>query len=95
VGARFGDQEPLTASRLSRVEKDDRDVMDALEKVDSGRFLENIGKINRDNRICGFPPLYALLKLTRAKRGVTLGYRQNIEGSMENMVSFTVMALYE
>ncbi|MDH5509109.1 MAG: AmmeMemoRadiSam system protein B [Nitrospinota bacterium] len=95
VGARFGDEEPLTDHRLRIIEREDRELMEAVKNIDAKRFLSRIREFNPKNRICGFPPLYVLLNLTKAKRGKILDYRQNLEGEMESVVSFASMALYE
>ncbi|MDH5639251.1 MAG: AmmeMemoRadiSam system protein B, partial [Nitrospinota bacterium] len=95
VGARFGDEEPLTDLKLRIIEKEDRELMAAVENLDSKLFLSRIRELNPKNRICGFPPLYALLNLTKAKSSKILDYRQNLEGEMESMVSFASIALYE
>lgn len=95
VGARFGDPAPLTEKKLRSVEREDRELMEAARKLDRKAFLSQITRVNSDNRICGFPPLYALLSLTNAKTGRILGYRQNLEGEMESMVSFASMAFYD
>ena len=94
VGARFGDIDPLSHLKLGMVEKNDRELIATLERIDADDFRIKITQINQENRVCGYPPLHALLKLTAAKRGVMLGYKQNLEGEMENMVSFTTVALY-
>ncbi|MDH4182782.1 MAG: AmmeMemoRadiSam system protein B, partial [Nitrospinota bacterium] len=95
IGARFGDEEPLTTARLKQVEQEDMELVDTFTKLDTKGFLERITRINQKNRVCGFPALYLLSRLTKAGHGKMLSYRQNVEGEMENMVSFTTMALYE
>ena len=93
VGARFGDGARLTPERLAQVEREDRELIAALTQPDAGRFLEVIRRINPGNRICGFPALYALLSAVSPDEGRLLEYRQNIEGDMENMVSFAAMTM--
>lgn len=94
IGARFGDQSPLADSTLNRVVKEDRELMQAIEKMDLKAFMTTIMRTNGKNRVCGFPALYTMLKTCGAKHGQTLGYRQNVEGESESMVSFSAMALY-
>ncbi len=93
VGARFGDPGKLTDSALKRIEKDDRDLIDTLIKLDVDMFLEKIVQINQDNRVCGFPALYTLLKVIGDGRGELIEYRQNLESDNETMVSFVTMTL--
>lgn len=93
VGARFGDGERLTPERLAEVERDDHELIAALVQPDAGRFLEVIRRINPRNRVCGFPALYALLSAVSPGEGRLLEYRQNIEGDMENMVSFAALTM--
>ncbi len=95
VGARFGDPFKLTADKLKQIENDDRELIDAILSLDTGRFMAKILQTNSRNRVCGFPALYTLLKVIKAGRGELIEYRQNLEGEGETMVSFASLILCE
>ena len=94
VGSRFGDEEKLSEKKLKAIETDDRALLERVSEIDPSGFLNRIVDTNPTNRVCGFPALYTLLKLTDAKKGKLSEYRQNIEGEMDTMVSFATMSLY-
>ncbi len=94
VGARFGDSEKLDDATLTRIRRDDHELIDCIRRVDPAGFVQKIAETNQSNRVCGFPALYALLKLTQSNRGELIEYRQNIEGDNDSVVSFATMALY-
>ena len=80
--------------RLNEVEKTDRKLLDSIAAMDEEKFLSIIQATNHKNRVCGFSPLYTVMKACGATSGQELGYRQNIEGESNSMVSFAAMALY-
>lgn len=93
VGARFGDSESLTEADLGRIEKDDRELLSAIAEGDAEGFMKTIRAKNEANRVCGFPALYALMRLLGPVEGELVEYRQNLEGGMETVVSFATMIL--
>lgn len=93
VGARFGDEGRLSNDGLGRIEKDDRELLSALAGGSMEDFMETIRAKNSGNRVCGFPALYALMRLLGPAEGELIEYRQNLEGDMETVVSFATMAL--
>ncbi len=94
VGARFGDSHKLSDEELKRIEDDDRELLDAIERMNMENFHKKIVETNSVNRVCGFPPLYTLLKVCDADHGSLIEYRQNIEGQRETVVSFATMTLH-
>jgi AmmeMemoRadiSam system protein B len=62
VGPRFGDPEPLTPDDLGRVAREDRAMLAAVEAGDPRGFFEAIAADGDRRRICGFSPIYALLR---------------------------------
>ncbi len=94
VGGRFGDAVPVGDDRLDQIREYDLAMIDSLEKIDEESFLSVIKKGNEVNRVCGYPALHALLKTCPATRGELLGYKQNIEGKNEAVVSFATMTIY-
>lgn len=93
VGRRFGDGQALDDLELSRIESDDMGLIGRIKEGDLGGFLEGIKKANGANKVCGFPALCALMGVTGATKGRLLGYRQNVEGERESVVTFAAMTI--
>lgn len=93
VGSRFGDGHALDDLELSRIESDDMKLIARIKEADLAGFMEEIQKVNGVNRICGFPALFTMMKVTGAAKGRLLGYRQSVEGDRENVVTFAAMTI--
>jgi hypothetical protein len=61
VGPRFGDPAPVAASDLARVEREDRAMLEAVERADADAFFESVARDGDRRRICGLSPIYSLL----------------------------------
>ncbi|MBI5815146.1 MAG: AmmeMemoRadiSam system protein B [Nitrospinae bacterium] len=94
VGQRFGDSHAVDGRELDRIKTDDTALLSALARIDNEAFVNQIERKNKTNRVCGFPALYTLIAASGARSGQVLGYRQNVEGENENVVSFATMALH-
>ncbi|HYE91823.1 MAG TPA: AmmeMemoRadiSam system protein B [Terriglobales bacterium] len=62
VGPRFGDPEPVSPFALARIEREDRAMLDAVTAGDRCAFFESVAADGDRRRICGFSPIYALLR---------------------------------
>lgn len=93
VGARFGDAGIIRDEDLSRIEQDDMELIETIKKGSVEEFLNKIRSVNGSNRVCGFPAIYTMMKAIGPVKGRLFGYRQNIEGDRENVVTFATMAL--
>jgi AmmeMemoRadiSam system protein B len=76
VGPRFGDPRPVTPAFLNDVELADRAMLDAVARCDARGFYESVARDGDSRRICGFSPIYALLRSTDASSGTLLHYAQ-------------------
>ena len=77
VGPRFGDADALTGESLAFVEKEDRAMLETVLANDATAFFRSIAKDGDRRRICGYPPIYALLSvLAPDARGRLLRYEQ-------------------
>ena len=92
VGPRFGDRRPLSAVALSDVESEDREMLQHVEKLDADGFYRSIAKDDDARHICGFPPIYILLRTIAASEGKLLRYAQAADPSGHGCVSFAAMA---
>jgi AmmeMemoRadiSam system protein B len=76
VGPRFGDPEPISAAALARVGDEDRAMLDAVEAGDPAAFYDAVARDGDRRRICGFSPIYALLRVLGRARGEVKHYGQ-------------------
>jgi hypothetical protein len=75
VGPRFGDPRPVSASQRTRIEREDREMLAAVEAGDAAGFFASVARDGDRRRICGLSPIYALLRMTGA-RGALRHYGQ-------------------
>ncbi len=88
VGKKFGDEEGISKKFLEYVYNEDMSMMEAIKKADPKKFWESVVKENDKRKICGFSPIYTLLKLMEGKTAKKYSYDKNIEEMTESMVSY-------
>ncbi len=69
VGPRFGDPAPVSDAELSRIEREDRAMLQAVEAGDAAAFFGGVAADGDRRRICGLSPIYALLRVLGRARG--------------------------
>ncbi|MGH7874699.1 MAG: AmmeMemoRadiSam system protein B [Candidatus Binatia bacterium] len=89
VGRQFGDREPITEDFLKWVESEDRALVGCLEQLDAPGFFQAIAKDQDKRRICGFSPLYSLIRLLDGAQGKHLKYSQAFTPETGSAVTFT------
>jgi AmmeMemoRadiSam system protein B len=94
IGQRFGDRAFLDAPRLQAQAEDDRQLLDAACRADSGAFFEHVARQQDRHRICGLSPTYTMLEVMRPERGELLRYDQAVELDGTSCVSFASLAFY-
>lgn len=92
VGPRFGDTQKLSDRVARWVEKEDREMLDPVVRGDAAGFYAHILKVRDRRRICGFPPIYALLHLGNGKPGRLLAYDKYMDTSIQSLVSYASVA---
>jgi AmmeMemoRadiSam system protein B len=93
VGPRFGDTEPVSGSRLARIETEDRALLSLVEAVDPGGFFGSVVADGDSRRTCGLSPIYAVLATLPAGRGRLLRYGQWPDP--QGVVTFASLAFEE
>ena len=94
VGLRFGDAEAPNRLSLQSMGEEDRRLLEYAQRVDAEGFYNSI-RLERDRRrICGFPPIYTLLKLVEARDGKLLKYDQSMDLSTQSVVTFASLAFF-
>lgn len=91
VGLRFGDSTPPSPASLQQIEREDRNMLAYVENMDADGFFDFVRREKDSRKICGLPPIYALLKLMDAKEGKLLNYQQSVEPNGSSVVSFASM----
>lgn len=91
VGLRFGDASPPSPASLQELEQKDRAMLAHVESLDADAFFRSIQDEKDSRKICGLPPIYALLNLLDARQGKLLDYKQSVEAEAGSVVTFTSM----
>ena len=94
VGLRFGDAEAPNRFTLQSMGEEDRRLLEYAERVDAEGFYHSIRRERDRRRICGFPPIYTLLKLVDAREGKLLKYDQSMDPSTQSVVTFASLAFF-
>ena len=76
MGPRFGDGEPVGAPELARIEREDSDMLETVAAVDPSAFFDSIARDGDRRRICGYSPIYALLRALGGGSGQVTRYGQ-------------------
>ena len=74
MGAKFGDSFPVDDSRLGWIEREDREMLVHVERMDPEGFFREVCKDGDSRRICGFASIYAMLSTIRADHCELLHY---------------------
>ena len=76
VGPRFGDAQPISDADRQRVEREDRAMLEPVTRGDADGFFASIKADGDRRRICGFSPIYALLRCLPGASGTVRHYGQ-------------------
>jgi AmmeMemoRadiSam system protein B len=76
MGPRFGDPAPIAPDELERIEREDREMLEAVAAGDPRAFFEAVARDDDRRRICGYSPIYATLRVLDGVRGGLHRYAQ-------------------
>ncbi len=76
MGPRFGDPAPVSSEELRRIEREDREMLGAVEAGDARAFFDAVARDGDRRRICGYSPIYATLRVLGHPRGDLHRYGQ-------------------
>ena len=76
VGPRFGDPQPVGAPELERIEREDGAMLESVAAGDPQAFFESVAGDGDRRRICGYSPIYALLRSLGGASGSVKRYGQ-------------------
>jgi AmmeMemoRadiSam system protein B len=96
IGPRYGDPFRPHGGTVREHEKADRDLLEAMVTADADAFANILVREGNRRRICGFPPLYTMLKtLENTVEGELLRYDYTEVDGEGSFVTFGSMAFYE
>jgi len=76
MGTRFGDPEPISATELERIGREDRAMLEHVAAGDADGFFESVRRDDDRRRICGLSPIYTLMRALGGARGTLRRYGQ-------------------
>lgn len=96
IGPKFGHNVRMSQELIGWVREKDLQMLQVVAKMDADGFYDLIAEERDARRICGLPPIWALLKLLpEESRGVLLAYQQTYEPQTDSIVTFSAMAFHE
>jgi len=76
MGPRFGDPAPVSTVELQTIEREDREMLSAVQSGDPRAFFDAVARDGDRRRICGYSPIYATLRVLDRARGDLHRYGQ-------------------
>ena len=93
IGARFGQPPPLTQAHLDLARRHDTALLDHAMAGDADGLFATLAEAQDRYNVCGFPAIYALLRLLPIGEGRLLSYKQATEPQTQSCVSFASVGL--
>ena len=94
IGPKFEDKRPAIGAWLSHSREKDQEILKTLEAADPAAFFKVIALEKNSRRICGLPPTWLTLEVTRPRSGKVLHYQQYAHPEGHESVSFAAVAFY-
>jgi AmmeMemoRadiSam system protein B len=76
VGPRFGDDEALDATDRGSLERRDQETLTHAARGDASAWFDEIRKERDRRRVCGLPPIFAMLESAQPGAGKLCAYAQ-------------------
>jgi AmmeMemoRadiSam system protein B len=95
IGYRYGDAIEIGPLEITRLEREDREMIDVLCRGDAQGFLDNLLADGNRRHICGFPCVYPMLRALDLGDGELLRYAQSAMDARNSTVSYASVAFYE
>ena len=76
MGPRFGDLEPISPVDLEQIQREDGEMLETVAAGDPAAFFESVARDGDRRRICGFSPIYAMLRILGGAAGEVKRYGQ-------------------
>lgn len=91
VGAKFGDEEPVTPALLKKIEEEDLASLEHAAAVDAKKWFKSVADVKDWRKICGLSAITTLLAATDAKKGKLVKYDRFADLENHEVVSYTAM----
>ncbi len=91
VGLKYGDPEKPDHVYLANVERNDREILNALADFDRARFQKIIKTDDDKYHICGYSALTTLMELVSPVKGLLLDYNYAVMDENKSTVTFASM----
>ena len=88
VGPRYGDPDGFDGEELEAVKRSDREMLHYVENVDAEGFRGYLAQEQDRRRICGFSPIYTMLKSMQAERGRLVAHAHGEMDPIGSICSF-------
>ncbi len=88
VGPRYGDADGFDGDDLEAVKQADREMLEYVERVDAEGFRGYLAQEDDRRRICGFSPIYTMLKVMEAERGRVVAHDHGDMDPIGSICSF-------
>ncbi len=95
VGVRYGDRTAPDLNFMTRVKEYDQELIKAIEQLDAEAFYRTAEKYEDRYRVCGFAPIYTLLRSIKAKKAKLLKYADTIVDPYNSRVTFASIVLFK
>lgn len=94
VGPAFGDADMMDQAKRDALVQTDHSLMQAVESGDVDRFYTEIAAVQNRNKVCGFTPLYLMLKYMGETAGSRVGYQHcTADAADQSLVSICGLLL--
>ena len=93
VGRKFGDSFAADQRVAEWIAREDRMLIENIERGDPDGFFATISKDRDARKICGLSPMYTQLELLRGRPGRLLMHDIAMEPQTESLVSFASLAI--
>ena len=90
IGLRYGDPKEPSRERLEEVQHSDRNLLKTMEHAHHKAFIAQLQKNRNETQVCGYVPMYTMLRCLDGVRGSLLHYKQ-AEFGEGSFVSFASM----
>lgn len=88
VGPRYGDADGFSGEDLDAVKRADLEMLRHVEEVDAEGFRGYLEQESDRRRICGFSPIYTMLKVMQAERGRVVAHDHGEMDPVGSICSF-------
>jgi AmmeMemoRadiSam system protein B len=94
VGPRYGDPWAADGTRLSLLRHHDQELLRIIAQGDAEAMARELAASGNRFRVCGFPPIYTMLKALELQGGTVLDYRHAHMDNNGSVVTFAAVALF-